>query len=135
MASLDEALKPTPAAQPLAPAATNYLVFFEWNSAALTPQAAQVLADAARHIKSADVSEVRIVGHADRSGTSAYNMDLSRRRAQAVSDHLVEIGVPREATRLSARGEEEPLVSTADGVREPQNRRVEIVAGGPQPGV
>jgi outer membrane protein OmpA-like peptidoglycan-associated protein len=63
-------------------------------------------------------------------------MNLSQRRAQAVSNRLVELGVPRERIEPAARGEEDPLVPTADGVREPQNRRIEIdLASGPKPGV
>ena len=68
-----------------------------------------------------------MAGHADTSGTQRYNQDLSRRRAQAVASELVRLGVPREAITVQAFGESRPLVPTGDGVREPQNRRVEIV--------
>ena len=65
--------------------------------------------------------------HADRSGPENYNMALSLRRANAVKDALVREGVPATAISVVGKGETQPLVPTADGVREPQNRRVEIV--------
>ena len=54
-------------------------------------------------------------------------MALSLRRANAVKDALVREGVPATGIAVIGRGESQPLVQTADGVREPQNRRVEIV--------
>ncbi|MDP1748828.1 MAG: OmpA family protein, partial [Reyranella sp.] len=66
-------------------------------------------------------------GHTDTSGPEAYNMALSLRRANTVKDALVREGVPATAITVIGRGEAGLLVKTADGVREPQNRRVEIV--------
>jgi outer membrane protein OmpA-like peptidoglycan-associated protein len=60
------------------------------------------------------------------SGTAAYNQKLSVRRADAVKAELVRLGVPAASITAIGRGESNPLVPTADGVREPQNRRVEI---------
>ena len=73
------------------------------------------------------VTRIEVGGHTDTSGTAAYNQALSVRRAQAVSNELVRLGVPREAITVQGYGETRPLVPTADGVREPQNRRVEII--------
>jgi len=72
-------------------------------------------------------TRIGVTGHADRSGSDAYNMALSLRRANAVKDQLVREGIPASAITVVGRGESQPLVQTADGVREPQNRRVEIV--------
>ena len=66
-------------------------------------------------------------GHADRSGPTAYNQRLSERRAAAVKTALVREGVSEGTIQTAGRGENENLVPTADGVREPRNRRVEIV--------
>ena len=66
-------------------------------------------------------------GHTDKSGPDSYNMALSLRRANTVKDALVREGVPATAISVIGKGETQPLVQTADGVREPQNRRVEIV--------
>jgi outer membrane protein OmpA-like peptidoglycan-associated protein len=62
-----------------------------------------------------------------RSGTERYNMALSLRRASVVKTLLVRDGVPENQIVILARGENENLVPTADGVREMLNRRVEIV--------
>ena len=72
-------------------------------------------------------TRIEVAGHADRSGTPAYNQRLSQRRADAVAAELVARGVSRSEISVTAYGESRPLVPTADGVREPQNRRVEIV--------
>jgi outer membrane protein OmpA-like peptidoglycan-associated protein len=69
---------------------------------------------------------IDITGHADRSGSARYNDRLSRRRANAVKRGLISNGVPEKDIIIYAHGEREPLVPTRDGVREPQNRRVEI---------
>ena len=74
-------------------------------------------------------------GHTDKSGPDNYNMALSLRRANTVKDSLVRNGVPATAISVVGVGESQPLVQTADGVREPQNRRVEIVIGGQQAAV
>ena len=66
-------------------------------------------------------------GHADRSGTVKYNLGLSKRRAEAVKKALVQLGITSNEIATVWKGEAEPLVQTKDGVREPQNRRVEIV--------
>jgi outer membrane protein OmpA-like peptidoglycan-associated protein len=72
-------------------------------------------------------TRIEVDGHADRSGSPTYNQGLSMRRAQAVAGELVRLGVPRTAIDIKAFGDTRPLVPTAAGVREPQNRRVEII--------
>jgi outer membrane protein OmpA-like peptidoglycan-associated protein len=67
-----------------------------------------------------------VVGHSDRSGPSNANRASSRRRAEAVRDYLLTHGVPSAAIRVTAAGEEAPYIATEDGVREPQNRRVDV---------
>jgi outer membrane protein OmpA-like peptidoglycan-associated protein len=121
------AAAPAPVAAP-APAPTrSYLVFFDWDSAALTGRARQIIAEAAQNTTRVQVTRIEVAGHADRSGTPAYNLALSRRRAEAVAAALVQQGVARQAIDIQAFGETKPLVPSAAGVREPQNRRVEIV--------
>ena len=116
---------PVPAAAP-APART-YLVFFDWDRYNLTDRARQIITEAAQASRSTQTTRIEVAGHADRSGTPQYNQRLSRRRADAVAAELERQGVPRSAMVIEAFGESRPLVPTADGVREPQNRRVEIV--------
>ncbi|WP_347230272.1 OmpA family protein [Erythrobacter sp. SG61-1L] len=72
---------------------------------------------------------IMLAGYADRSGSDAYNVGLSERRNQAVRSYLVGHGIPGGAISTHAFGEGNPRVPTADGVRELQNRRVEITYG------
>ena len=113
----------------VAPAATarTYLVFFDWDRSDLTERARQIVAEAAAASTSVAATRIEVAGHADRSGSPVYNQGLSQRRANTVAAELVRRGVNRSNIAISAFGETRPLVPTADGVREPQNRRVEIV--------
>ena len=107
--------------------ARTYLVFFDWNRADLTDRARQIIAEAATARTTVRSTRIEVSGHADRSGSDAYNQALSMRRAEAVAAELTRRGVPRAEMVIQAFGESRPLVPTADGVREPQNRRVEII--------
>lgn len=119
---------PAPQPEPVAqrPAPRDYLVFFEFDRANLTPEAQSVLNQAAASAANGRPTNIDVTGHADRAGSDAYNMRLSMQRSEAVANYLESQGVPRSAMQLEAEGESQPLVPTADGVREPQNRRVTI---------
>jgi outer membrane protein OmpA-like peptidoglycan-associated protein len=118
---------PVVAAAP-APAPTRtYLVFFDWDRSDLTARARQIVADAAQNASRVQYTRIEVNGNADRSGTPQYNMGLSLRRAQTVAAELVRDGVRRDVIDIHAYGDTRPLVPTAAGVREPQNRRVEII--------
>lgn len=120
---------PVVAAQPAerAPAERRFLVFFDFDSAQVQGQGQQIIKDAAAASQVVAVTRIDVTGHADRAGGKAYNQRLSQRRARAVQRQLVQNGVPEKDIVIYARGEEDNLVPTRDGVREPQNRRVEIV--------
>ncbi|MCA3274961.1 MAG: OmpA family protein [Roseomonas sp.] len=107
-------------------AARTFLVFFDWSKADLTDRARQIIGEAASS-RGAGVTRIEVNGFTDRSGPADYNMQLSIRRANAVAAELVRRGVPRNEIVTRGFGEENNLVPTADGVREPQNRRVEII--------
>ena len=102
------------------------MIFFDWDSDVPPVDAGQTAAFVARNAGPCGWSSFGATGHADRSGSDAYNVELSRRRAEAVASLLASAGIPRASITTDARGEEQPRVPTADGVREPQNRRVEI---------
>ena len=118
---------PAPVEAPQQTAARTYLVFFDWDRADLTDRARQIIAEAAQATTRVQVTRIEVSGYTDRSGTVRYNQGLSVRRAQNVAAELVRLGVPRTAITAQGFGESNPLVPTANGVREPQNRRVEIV--------
>jgi len=105
----------------------SFIVFFDFDRSNLTPTAVQTIKQAAAQAKTGRTTRIDVTGHTDRAGTDAYNMALSLRRANAVKDQLVREGIPATQMVVVGRGESQPLVPTADGVREPQNRRVEIV--------
>ncbi len=120
-------MAPAPVPAPRAEEARTFLVFFDWDKSDLTARARQIIADAAGASQRLAVTRIEVAGHADRTGTAQYNQALSMRRAQNVAGELVRLGVKKEAIAISAFGDTKPLVPTAAGVREPQNRRVEIV--------
>jgi len=113
------------AAAPVA-ASRTFLVFFDWSKADLTDRARQIIGEAAS-ARGQGVTRIEVNGFTDRSGSADYNMQLSVRRANAVAAELLRRGVPRNEIVTRGFGEENNLVPTADGVREPQNRRVEII--------
>ena len=118
---------PAPVAAPAPAPAQTYLVFFDWDRYNLTPRATQIIAEAAAASHTQNVTTLNVSGYTDTSGTFKYNMGLSMRRAQAVAGQLVTDGVPQSEIEIHAYGETHLLVPTGPGVREPQNRRVEIV--------
>ena len=107
--------------------AKTYLVFFDWDRADLTSRARQIVAQAAAASTHTQTTRIDVNGYTDLSGTAAYNQRLSVRRAQSVESELVRDGVSRGEISIHGYGESNPLVPTAKGVREPQNRRVEII--------
>ncbi len=118
---------PTPVAAPAPAPAKTYLVFFDWDKYNLTPRALDIISQAATDSKSQSTTTLEVSGYTDTSGTPTYNMGLSQRRATAVANQLVADGVPASEITTHAFGETHLLVPTGPGVREPQNRRVEIV--------
>ena len=82
--------------------------------------------EAANYASSGNAASVVVVGHADRSGSDAYNVRLSERRAKAVADALVGLGVASGKLSVDWKGESQPAVPTPDGVKEPLNRRATI---------
>jgi outer membrane protein OmpA-like peptidoglycan-associated protein len=121
---------PQPAAPPSAPAPVplerEFMVFFGFNRWNLAPQALDTIKEAVGAVRESGSASIRVVGHADRVGSIAYNKALSVRRAKSVRQALIDQGLAADAISISGRGESEPLVPTADGVRESQNRRVHI---------
>jgi outer membrane protein OmpA-like peptidoglycan-associated protein len=118
---------PAAAAVPAQAPARSYLVFFDWDKATLTDRARQIIREAADNSTKVQYTRIEVNGYTDTSGTPRYNQGLSVRRAQAVAAELVKDGVPRNAISIQGFGDTKLLVPTGPGVREPQNRRVEII--------
>lgn len=117
---------PAPAAVQQAPQ-TEYLVFFDWDKADITPVSDKIIGDAAAAAGKVRAVSIHVIGHTDTSGAPAYNQKLSVRRAQAVQRGLVAKGVPANMVTIEGKGETQLLVPTGPNVREPSNRRAQIL--------
>ena len=120
-------------AQPEVEAPGRYLVFFALDQATLTEADRQIISQAVDEYRRTGAARIIATGHTDTSGSATYNLELSLRRAEVVTNELVRQGVPAADIATVGQGEEDLLVPTADGVREPRNRRVEIVVWQPPP--
>ncbi|MQA67190.1 MAG: outer membrane beta-barrel protein [Alphaproteobacteria bacterium] len=120
--------RPAPAPEPApAPVQRSFLIFFDWDKADIRADTRKILEAAAAAAKKGNYVKIQLTGHADRSGAARYNQGLSERRAAAAKAILIGLGLSGDTIATVGRGETQPLVSTADGVREPRNRRVEIM--------
>jgi len=104
-----------------------YIVYFDWDRSDIRPDGAAVIADVIADAATLGAPPISVTGHTDLSGSAEYNMGLSLRRADSVRDALIAGGVTPDQITTAGRGEEEPAVPTADGVREQANRRAEII--------
>lgn len=129
MAQLAEAPMPAPKPAAKAPAAPEFTVYFDFNSAALSATAQAMVAEAASYAKANKGKLVVLKGHADRAGDVKYNLALSERRSASVAAALQSAGV--EAARIvsEGHGEYDPAKPTDDGVKEATNRRVTVKFG------
>ncbi len=109
------------------PTEAGYLVFFDFDSIRIKPEGRRTIRAAALDHKRRQGGRITVVGHADRSGSQAYNLGLSARRANVIKRALTRQGIPSRQIQTIARGETQPAVPTADGVRNPKNRRGQII--------
>jgi OOP family OmpA-OmpF porin len=104
----------------------EYEVFFRINSTRLAADAQAVVRRLADNAQATGASGIEVTGHTDRTGPRAYNERLSRMRARAVAEQLIDLGIPAERIRTEGSGEDQPAVTTADGIANQMNRRVVI---------
>lgn len=112
------------AAQPARP--VSFVLYFLENRDDLTAESKVTLTRVIDEIAHHPASEIVVIGHTDRVGTTARNDALSLRRAERVREELIRAGVEATRIRVEGRGDREPLVPTANQVAEPLNRRVEV---------
>jgi len=102
------------------------VALFAFDSAVLDEAGEREVAAAAEAAARLPEASVVVVGHTDRKGSDAYNLNLSLRRAEAVRDALVARGVAPDRIDATGRGEWDPAVPTVDEFAEPANRRAEV---------
>lgn len=113
------------------PAAREFTVYFPFNKSTLSPEGRSVIAEAVSTAKQGQMTHIAVTGHTDTVGSEQYNQNLSDRRADAVRKALLAEGVADESIATKGVGKSDLAVPTADGVKEPRNRRVVIMEGGP----
>jgi len=109
-----------------APLPGPFIVYFAFDKATISDTALSTIIRAAQAYREFKAVEISTAGHADRAGPEYYNEKLAQARVEAVRDILVREGVPASKILLRSEGENVPAIATQDGVREKQNRRVEI---------
>jgi outer membrane protein OmpA-like peptidoglycan-associated protein len=120
---------PAPPPPPPAPYVHDYTVFFDFDRSTLTPEARDIVAKAVETAKTHGPVHITITGHTDTVGSRRYNQALSERRANAVRNEMVRMGMNSAEISTMGRSFDDPLIPTGPGVREPQNRRATIELG------
>ncbi len=100
-------------------------IYFEFDSYKLSSKSFSELKEIARFLADSRVL-VEIGGHTDQSGSAAYNLDLSKKRAEAVYNYLLELGVPPSQLLFQGYGASKPLVQDQETMRIAENRRIEF---------
>ena len=125
-----EVLPPPPPPPPKPACSTGpYIVFFDFDKSDITAEASTILDNAITAYANCGSARVMLAGHTDTSGRASYNVGLAERRNASVRSYMTGRGVPDGRITGEAFGETQPRVPTADGVREAQNRRVEVTYG------
>jgi outer membrane protein OmpA-like peptidoglycan-associated protein len=104
----------------------KFLLYFLEAKDELTPESVEEIEKIFAELATRPVPEILVIGHTDAVGTAQYNDKLSLQRAEHVRVELIQRGIAEDSITVEGRGKREPLVTTADGVPEPNNRRVEI---------
>ena len=104
-------------------------MFFDFDKSNITPEAATILDSAVQAYGNCNNVPIMLAGYTDLAGTVKYNIGLSERRNTSVRGYLNAHGIADSAISSKAFGKSNPRVPTANGVRELQNRRVEITYG------
>ena len=120
-----EAPPPAPP-PPAAPQSKSFIVYFPFDKSILTPEAQAVVEDAARYAQNGHATRIEVIGYTDASGSHGYNDALSRQRAKVMAQALTQLGVAPSIMDVAWKGKRDLAVPTADGVREPLNRRSTI---------
>jgi outer membrane protein OmpA-like peptidoglycan-associated protein len=111
----------------LPPEPVSFLLYFLHDSTELTDESKSFIPDILSLVNTRSFYEISIIGHTDTTGSDEYNLTLSSDRSKAVRDILLSHGIRFGQMELRYYGKRDPVVPTGDNVREPRNRRVEVV--------
>jgi len=111
----------------LPPAPIHFILYFKTDTTELSDDSRKLLGKILPAIVDHGSTDVSVVGHTDRVGTREYNFRLALERAVLVRKFLLALGIDPKFIEVTSHGEDNPLIPTADEVREPKNRRVEVV--------
>ncbi len=123
---------PAPVPAPAAAAPTSEKIsyaadaFFDFDKSVLKPEGKAKLEDLVSKLQGTDLEVIVATGHTDATGTDAYNMKLSMRRANAVKAFLVSKGIPESRVFTEGKGERQPVADNKSRQGRAQNRRVEV---------
>ncbi|HUC67411.1 MAG TPA: OmpA family protein [Stellaceae bacterium] len=124
-------MPPLAPAPPPPPPPKSFTVYFDFDSAALTPSGRDIVRQAAATATGSGITLITVTGHTDTVGSAQYNLQLSERRADAVRNEMVAVGIPSAEIVTVGRGEADLAIPTPPNVNEPRNRRVVIQEGAP----
>jgi outer membrane protein OmpA-like peptidoglycan-associated protein len=105
----------------------KFMLYFNKGTTELVSKSSSTMTAILDAVKRRRAVNISISGHTDSSGSVQLNEGLARRRAQFISELLIQQGVDPERLAVSSHGKGNQLVPTADGVAEPRNRRVEVI--------
>lgn len=120
---LASALPPQPDLPPVQPVAELLDIFFDFDQYAIRDEAGSVLKANAGYLKSQPDQDILVEGHCDERGTSAYNLVLGERRAQAAKRYLEQVGVPASKIQTTSYGKERPVCEEHSEACWQSNRR------------
>jgi peptidoglycan-associated lipoprotein len=108
------------------PSALNRIVYFDFDSFEVKPEAQAILDANARYLNANRTRRVNLEGHTDERGGREYNLALGQKRAEAVRRALSLLGVPETQMEAVSFGEEKPAQTGLDEAAFSKNRRVEL---------
>ena len=108
-------------------ASISFLLYFVNDSTELTDESKSNIPEVLSAVNKREFYEISIIGHTDTTGDDEYNLRLSAARAEVVREILISHGIRSGLIELRYHGKRDSLIPTGDNVREPRNRRVEVI--------
>ena len=109
------------------PKQISFILYFKEGSTDVLEGSKNTLSELFEEVSKRQAVEVQVTGHTDTVGSEADNDRLSTERMQTIKEMFIKRGLQATFIRAVGRGERELLIQTPDNVREPRNRRVEVI--------